>query len=84
MTHSGIRSTSGRAQGPWGGCTSPRKATSIDARKLERELGWKPAETFETGLAKTVDRYLDNQAWVDEVASGEYRRWVETNYTKRN
>ncbi|WP_116138729.1 dTDP-glucose 4,6-dehydratase [Trinickia diaoshuihuensis] len=56
---------------------------AIDARKLERELGWKPAETFETGLAKTVRWYLENQPWVDEVASGEYRKWVETNYTKR-
>ena len=56
---------------------------AIDARKLERELGWKPAETFETGLAKTVDWYLGNQAWADEVASGEYRKWVETNYAKR-
>jgi len=56
---------------------------AIDARKLERELGWKPAETFETGLAKTVRWYLDNQQWVDEVASGEYRKWVETNYTQR-
>ncbi|AOK52003.1 dTDP-glucose 4,6-dehydratase [Burkholderia stagnalis] len=56
---------------------------AIDARKLERELGWKPAETFETGLAKTVNWYLDNQAWVDEVVSGEYRKWVETNYTQR-
>src|SRR5471032_539654 len=56
---------------------------AIDARKLERELGWKPAETFETGLAKTVQWYLDNQAWSDEVASGEYRKWVDTNYTQR-
>jgi dTDP-glucose 4,6-dehydratase len=56
---------------------------AIDARKLERELGWKPAETFETGLAKTVRWYLDNQAWSDEVASGEYRKWVDTNYTQR-
>lgn len=56
---------------------------AIDARKLERELGWKPAETFETGLAKTVQWYLDNQAWADEVASGEYRKWVETNYAQR-
>ncbi|KND55035.1 dTDP-glucose 4,6-dehydratase [Candidatus Paraburkholderia kirkii] len=47
---------------------------AIDARKLERELGWKPAETFETGLAKTVPWYLDNQTWADEVASGEYRK----------
>lgn len=56
---------------------------AIDARKLERELGWRPTETFETGLAKTVRWYLDNQEWVDEVASGEYRKWVETNYTQR-
>ncbi|HDR8991754.1 dTDP-glucose 4,6-dehydratase [Burkholderia vietnamiensis] len=56
---------------------------AIDARKLERELGWKPAETFETGLAKTVRWYLDNQAWVDDVASGDYRKWVETNYAQR-
>ncbi len=56
---------------------------AIDARKLERELGWKPAETFETGLAKTVDWYLGNQAWVDEVLSGDYRKWVATNYAHR-
>jgi dTDP-glucose 4,6-dehydratase len=56
---------------------------AIDARKLERELGWRPTETFETGLEKTVRWYLDNQEWVDEVASGEYRKWVETNYAQR-
>jgi dTDP-glucose 4,6-dehydratase len=56
---------------------------AIDARKLERELGWKPAETFETGIEKTVHWYLNNQAWVDEVASGEYRKWVEANYAQR-
>ncbi|WP_158904690.1 dTDP-glucose 4,6-dehydratase [Burkholderia sp. L27(2015)] len=56
---------------------------AIDARKIERELGWKPAETFETGMAKTVRWYLDNQAWADEVASGDYRKWVETNYSQR-
>jgi dTDP-glucose 4,6-dehydratase len=56
---------------------------AIDARKLERELGWKPAETFETGIEKTVQWYLDNQEWVDEVASGEYRKWVEANYAQR-
>ena len=53
------------------------------ATLLERELGWKPAETFETGLAKTVRWYLDNQEWVDEVASGDYRKWVATNYAQR-
>ncbi|KVM60730.1 dTDP-glucose 4,6-dehydratase [Burkholderia gladioli] len=57
---------------------------AIDARKLERELGWKPAETFETGMEKTVRWYLDNQPWAEEVASGEYRKWVEMNYAQRN
>lgn len=53
---------------------------AIDARKLERELGWKPAETFESGLRKTVQWYLDNQAWVADVTSGEYRNWVAKQY----
>ncbi|TPQ39594.1 dTDP-glucose 4,6-dehydratase [Cupriavidus pinatubonensis] len=53
---------------------------AIDARKLERELGWKPADTFETGLRKTVQWYLDNQAWVQDVISGEYRNWVAKQY----
>jgi len=53
---------------------------AIDARKLERELGWKPAETFESGLRKTVQWYLDNQAWVQDVISGEYRSWVAKQY----
>lgn len=56
---------------------------AVDARKLERELGWVPAETFETGLKKTVQWYLDNQDWVEEVQSGEYRKWVELNYAQR-
>jgi dTDP-glucose 4,6-dehydratase len=53
---------------------------AIDARKIERELGWKPAETFETGIRKTVQWYLDNQGWVDRVQSGAYREWIEKNY----
>ncbi|MGV0953774.1 MAG: dTDP-glucose 4,6-dehydratase [Fluviibacter sp.] len=53
---------------------------AIDARKLEKELGWKPHETFETGIKKTVQWYLDNQQWVNHVASGEYRNWVEKQY----
>jgi len=57
---------------------------AIDARKLERELGWKPAETFDTGIRKTVQWYLDNAAWVEGVQSGSYREWVETNYTGRS
>jgi dTDP-glucose 4,6-dehydratase len=56
---------------------------AIDARKIERELGWKPAETFETGIRKTVRWYLDNQDWVSHVQSGDYRKWVEKNYAGR-
>jgi dTDP-glucose 4,6-dehydratase len=56
---------------------------AIDARKLERELGWKPAETFETGIRKTVQWYLDNQDWVSNIQSGAYREWVGKNYTER-
>ncbi len=53
---------------------------AIDAGKIERELGWKPAETFETGICKTVQWYLDNQAWVGNVTSGAYRDWVGKQY----
>lgn len=53
---------------------------AIDATKLERELGWKPAETFETGIRKTVRWYLDNQAWAQNVTSGAYREWVGKQY----
>lgn len=53
---------------------------AIDARKLEQELGWKPAETFETGIRKTVQWYLDNQSWVANVTSGNYRDWVGKQY----
>jgi dTDP-glucose 4,6-dehydratase len=53
---------------------------AIDARKLEKELGWKPQETFETGIRKTVQWYLDNQDWVQHVTSGEYRNWLEKQY----
>jgi dTDP-glucose 4,6-dehydratase len=56
---------------------------AIDASKIERELGWKPAETFETGIRKTVCWYLDNQGWVANVQSGAYREWVEKNYAGR-
>jgi dTDP-glucose 4,6-dehydratase len=54
---------------------------AIDARKIERELGWRPQETFETGIRKTVQWYLDNQEWVRAVTSGEYRNWVGKQYT---
>ncbi len=53
---------------------------AIDARKIERELGWKPKETFETGIRKTVQWYLDNQTWVEGVTSGAYRQWVGRQY----
>ncbi|MDQ3186298.1 MAG: dTDP-glucose 4,6-dehydratase [Pseudomonadota bacterium] len=56
---------------------------AIDASKIERELGWQPAETFETGIHKTVQWYLDNPAWVSNVQSGTYRTWVEKNYEGR-
>ena len=56
---------------------------AIDASKIERELGWKPAETFDTGIRKTVQWYLENQSWVVNVQSGTYREWVEKNYTER-
>ncbi|WP_349956764.1 dTDP-glucose 4,6-dehydratase [Rhizobium sp. ZPR3] len=53
---------------------------AIDARKLERELGWRPEETFETGIRKTITWYLENQDWVRNVTSGAYREWVGKQY----
>ncbi|MCE1176422.1 MAG: dTDP-glucose 4,6-dehydratase [Burkholderiales bacterium] len=53
---------------------------AIDARKLERELGWKPAETFESGIRKTVQWYLDNTEWTSNVTTGAYREWTEKQY----
>lgn len=53
---------------------------AIDARKIESELSWTPSETFATGIEKTVRWYLDNQDWVQNVTSGAYRDWVQTNY----
>ena len=53
---------------------------AIDARKIERELGWRPAETFETGLRKTVAWYLEHSEWVSEVQSGAYREWMALQY----
>lgn len=57
---------------------------AINASKIERELGWKPVETFESGIRKTVQWYLDNQAWVQDVQSGDYMKWLEKNYSDRN
>ncbi|MEI6321843.1 MAG: dTDP-glucose 4,6-dehydratase [bacterium] len=56
---------------------------AIDAGKIERELGWRPEETFETGIRKTIAWYLDHKAWVADVQSGAYRDWVEKNYSGR-
>jgi dTDP-glucose 4,6-dehydratase len=56
---------------------------AIDAHKIERELGWRPAETFESGIRKTVLWYLDNADWVADVQSGEYRRWIDAQYGDR-
>jgi dTDP-glucose 4,6-dehydratase len=53
---------------------------AIDARKIERELGWRPAETFETGIRKTLQWYLDNEGWVQRVQSGAYRDWLTQHY----
>jgi len=54
---------------------------AIDATKISNELGWKPEETFKTGIRKTVQWYLDNQEWVDHVQSGEYKMWLNKNYS---
>jgi len=54
---------------------------AMDARKIERELGWKPKETFESGIRKTVRWYLEKEEWVRGVTSGNYRQWIETHYS---
>ncbi|KAF4531080.1 hypothetical protein B566_EDAN019096 [Ephemera danica] len=56
---------------------------AIDASKIGQQLGWKPAETFESGIAKTVQWYLNNPDWVSHVLSGAYREWINKNYTNR-
>jgi dTDP-glucose 4,6-dehydratase len=56
---------------------------AIDATKMQQELNWKPAETFETGIQKTVQWYLDHPEWVADIVSGEYRQWVDANYAQR-
>ncbi|WP_305909905.1 dTDP-glucose 4,6-dehydratase [Methylomarinum sp. Ch1-1] len=57
---------------------------AIDASKIQRELGWAPQETFESGIRKTLQWYLENSAWIDNVQSGVYRDWVEKNYANRS
>ena len=65
-------------------CDEPRpghdRRYAIDASKLERELGWRPLETFESGIRKTVQWYLANEAWVTDVTSGAYGAWTERQY----
>ena len=56
------------------------KRYAIDARKIEKELGWKPRENFETGLQKTVSWYLANEKWVEQIINGEYKNWIQQNY----
>ena len=56
---------------------------AIDAGKIGQEIGWRPRETFATGIRKTVQWYLDHQGWVSNVQSGAYREWVEKNYGGR-
>jgi dTDP-glucose 4,6-dehydratase len=56
---------------------------AIDASKIDRDIGWRPAETFDTGIRKTVQWYLDNARWVENVTSGAYQNWIDTNYGER-
>ena len=56
---------------------------AIDAGRIERELGWRPRETWQTGLRRTVQWYLEHRAWTENIASGAYRQWVEKNYAGR-
>jgi dTDP-glucose 4,6-dehydratase len=53
---------------------------AIDATKIQTELSWKPIETFDTGLVKTLEWYLSNQDWITNVTSGDYKNWVEHQY----
>ncbi len=53
---------------------------AIDARKLHQALGWRPAETFDSGIRKTVRWYLDHPGWVERVQSGAYRQWLDIQY----
>ncbi|MNP46316.1 dTDP-glucose 4,6-dehydratase [compost metagenome] len=57
---------------------------AIDAGKIQRELGWVPKETFESGLRKTVEWYLANTEWVAHVKSGSYQQWIDQNYADRS
>jgi dTDP-glucose 4,6-dehydratase len=54
---------------------------AIDSTKLEHELDWKPEETFETGIRKTIEWYLSHQDWISHIVSGEYQHWIKKNYS---
>ena len=54
---------------------------AINSTKIQKELGWRPAETFESGIRKTVEWYLDNPTWVKQVVNGQHREWIEKQYT---
>jgi dTDP-glucose 4,6-dehydratase len=54
---------------------------AMDVRKIERELGWRPRETFETGIRKTVQWYLGHEKWIQEITSGDYRQWIAAQYS---
>jgi dTDP-glucose 4,6-dehydratase len=56
---------------------------AINSNKIKRDLGWEPAETFGTGIHKTVQWYLNNQSWVKNIQSGAYREWIDKNYKGR-
>ena len=56
---------------------------AIDASKIQRELGWKPVESFDTGIKKTIEWYLQNNDWVKNIKDGQYQSWIEQNYLKR-
>ena len=59
---------------------SHHRRYAIGATKIHRELGWSPQESFETGIRKTIQWYLDNQEWVQNVTSGDYKKWIEREY----
>jgi dTDP-glucose 4,6-dehydratase len=64
------------------GPARPRPPYAIDSAKIRRELGWTPAETFRTGMRRTIAWYLANGAWLAAVTSGEYQKWISLNYAR--
>ena len=74
------RGTNGPATDGTAGAADNDNKHAIDATKIHKDLGWKPAEDFASGIKKTVRWYLDNQTWVGNVTSGAYRQWVAKQY----